>query len=215
MSIRLIGRSKRDILWKLFGILKDHPCLIITDMITRKQAWEKLNELIENQNLIKHCLAVEAAMHTYAEYFKIPEVEHELWRIAGLLHDADWEKNPEKHPQIIAQWLKEQQAPEDLINAIEAHGFEFGVEPKAIMAKTIRAVDELTGLIVAVALIKDRKLSNVTVESIKNKWNTKAFARGVKRADITRGAQELDIPLDQHIKIVLTAMQNNAEVLGL
>ena len=83
------------------------------------------------------------------------------------------------------------------------------------MAKTIRAVDELTGLIVAVALIKDRKLSNVTVESIKNKWNTKAFARGVKRADITRGAQELDIPLDQHIKIVLTAMQNNAEVLGL
>ncbi|MBI4136449.1 HDIG domain-containing protein [Candidatus Roizmanbacteria bacterium] len=184
-------------------------------MITRKQAWEKLNELITNQNLIKHCLAVEAAMEAYAEYFDIPKEERETWRIAGLLHDADWEKYPDEHPRIIAQWLSQQHAPDAIVNAIQAHGFEFGIEPKTRMAQTLRAVDELTGLIVAVALVKGKKLENVTTNSVKNKWRDKTFARGVKREDIERGAEELAIPLDIHINIVLTALQKHAHVLGL
>ena len=184
-------------------------------MITRDHAWNKLTELIDNQNLIKHCLAVECAMVAYAKHFKVPEEDHETWRIAGLIHDADWEKYPDKHPQVIAKWLKEQDVPDNLINAVEAHGFDFGIEAKTQMAKTLRAVDELTGLIVAVALIKDKKLENVTLKSIKKKWNMNAFARGVNRDDIERGAEEIGVPLDEHIQIVLSAMQQSHKDLGL
>ncbi|MCR4263096.1 MAG: HAD family hydrolase [Candidatus Roizmanbacteria bacterium] len=184
-------------------------------MITREQAWEKLNELIKNQNLIKHCLAVEASMIAYAEYFRVSPQEQKKWGIAGLLHDADWEKYPEEHPKIVSQWLKDRHVSEDIINAVEAHGFEFGVEPHTQMAKTLRAIDELTGLIVAVALVKDKKLHNVTVSSVQNKWKDKAFARGVKRTDIERGAEEINVLLDEHIQIVLNAMQKNSAELGL
>ena len=100
----------------------------IADMVTRKLAWEKVNDLIGNKNLVKHCLAVEAAMLAYADYFKIPEKDKEMWSVAGLIHDADWEKYPEEHPQVIINWLKEQDADKDLINAVAAHGFEFEVE---------------------------------------------------------------------------------------
>lgn len=184
-------------------------------MITRDQAWKKLNQMIKNQNLIKHCLAVEAAMVAYTEHFKISDSEEEKWAIAGLIHDADWEKYPDQHPHVIIQWLREQQADENLINAIAAHGFNFNIEANSLMAKTLRAVDELTGLIVAVALVKDKKLANVAVESVKNKWTKKEFARGVKREDIARGAAEIGVPLDTHIEIVLQAMQRSAKELGL
>jgi putative nucleotidyltransferase with HDIG domain len=185
-------------------------------MITREQAWQKLNGLMSNQNLIKHCLAVEAAMLAYADYFRIENTEKEKWAVAGLLHDADYEKHPDQHPQIIIEWLKEQGADEDLLNAVAAHGFEFRVEPKALMAKTLRAVDELTGLVVAVALVRpSKKLSEVTVEAVLRKWKDKAFARGVKREDIERGAAEIQVPLEKHIKIVLTAMQGISDQLGL
>lgn len=184
-------------------------------MITRKQAWEKLTQMIDNKNLIAHCIAVESAMRSYAKHFNIPSDDHEKWAIAGLLHDADWEKHPDKHPQIIIEWLKEQNQPEDLHNAIAAHGFNFNIEAKTQMAQTLRAVDELTGLIVAVALVKGKKLANVSVSSVKKKWKDKTFAKGVSREDIERGAEEIGIPLDKHIEIVLTALQNNAQALGL
>lgn len=185
-------------------------------MITRERAWEKLNELMKNPNLVKHCLAVEAAMLAYADHFDIADPEKEKWAVAGLLHDADYEKYPDQHPQIIVEWLKEQEADEDLINAVEAHGFEFGVEPKTLMAKALRAVDELTGLLVAVALVRpSKKLSDVTVDSVLKKWGDKAFARGVKREDIERGASEIKVPLEKHIEIVLAAMQGTSKVLGL
>ncbi len=183
--------------------------------LNRSQAWEKLNSLIKNQNLIKHCLAVEAAMDYYAEYFKVPQEEKEKWRIAGLLHDADYEKYPDQHPQVIVKWLEEQGEDEDIINAIAAHGFEFEIEPKTLMARTLRAVDELTGLIIAVALVKGRKLANVQVKSVMKKMKDKSFARGVNREDIKRGAEEIDIPLEEHINHTLTALQHIADKLGL
>lgn len=184
-------------------------------MITREQAWEKVNELIKNQNLVKHCLAVEGAMRAYAEHFRIGEEEREKWAIAGLVHDADWEAFPDEHPGVIVKWLRGQEAEENVINAVEAHGFDFNVEAKSLMAKTLRACDELTGLIVAVALVKDRKLVNVTVESVLNKWKKKDFAKGVKREDIERGAEEINVPLDKHIKVVLEAMKEKSETLEL
>lgn len=155
-------------------------------------------------------------MRMYADRFGVDENEKEKWAMAGLLHDADYEKFPQKHPQVILKWLGEQGAEGELINAVAAHGFAFGVEAKTLMAKTLRAVDELTGLIVAVALVRpSKKLADVTVESVLKKWNDKAFARGVKREDIERGAADINISLEKHIGIVLTAMQKISGQLGL
>lgn len=184
-------------------------------MITRSQAFSKVTTLIKNQNLVKHCLGVEAAMLGYATYFHISQEQQEMWAVAGLIHDADWEKFPDKHPKVVAQWVVDNGGGEDLVNAIEAHGFEFGIAPKTLMAKTLRAVDELTGLIVAVALVKDKQLKNVTIESIRKKWGTTGFAKGVKRTDIEKGAEEIGVPLEQHIEIVLSAMRAVAPSLGL
>lgn len=185
-------------------------------MITRSQAWQEVNELIENQNLVKHCLAVEAAMRAYADHFQVPEAERQNWAVAGLIHDADWEKYPDQHPNMIIEWLKENGADPSVVNAVASHGFEFDVEPQTLMAKTLRAVDELTGLIVAVTLVREsKKLADVTVESVRKKWGTTGFAKGVKREDIERGAVEIGVELDDHIATVLKAMQETADELGL
>ena len=184
-------------------------------MITRPQAWDHINRLITNPNLVKHCLAVEAAMLAYAEHFQVSDQEKELWAVAGLIHDADYEKYPQQHPQVIIQWLRDHQAGEDLINAVAAHGFNFDIPANTLMAKTLRAVDELTGLIIAVALVKDKRLVNVSVESILKKWSKKEFAAGVNREDIEKGAAEINLPLEQHIQIVLKGLQDIALKLGL
>ncbi len=184
-------------------------------MITKSQAEDKLREMMTNPNLIKHCLAVEIAMGAYADYFKIGSSDKDKWLVAGLLHDADYEKYPDKHPKVIVDWLRQENVDEDIVNAVAAHGFEFGIEPKTLMARALRAVDELTGLIVAVALVKGKKLANVRVKSVMKKMKDKAFARGGNREDIRRGAEEIGIPLDKHIEIVLSALQKEANKLGL
>ena len=184
-------------------------------MITRNQAWEKVNQLISNPNLIKHCLAVEAAMTAYAEHFHITDQDKVQWAIAGLVHDADYQQYPQQHPQKVIDWLKEQAVGEDLINAIAAHGFDFKIPANTLMAKTLRAVDELTGLIIAVALVKDKQLANVTLESELKKWHQKHFAAGVNREDIEKGAAEINIPLEEHIQIVLQGLQKISSILGL
>lgn len=191
-------------------------------MVTREQAWIKLNELVKNPNLVKHCLAVELAMLGYFDYFyevvgdsHLQDVDREKWGIAGLVHDADWEAFPDSHPKVIVDWLKDKGADSDVINAVAAHGWEFGVEAEFLISRTLRAVDELTGLIVAVALVKDKRLANVTVSSVMKKWNKKDFARGAKREDVEKGANDLNISLEKHVEIVLEAMKKGAVVLGL
>lgn len=184
-------------------------------MFTRKQAVKIVKQYLDNPNLIKHSLAVEAAMEAYADYFEIRGEEREQWKISGLLHDADWEKYPKEHPQVIVNHLKRLQVDEKIINAIAAHGFEFGVEAKTLMAKVLRAVDELTGFIVAIALVKGRDLDKVTVKSVLKKWKEKRFAAGVKRKDIERGAEEIGLPLERHIEIVLQGMKKIKKELGL
>ncbi len=184
-------------------------------MITRDQAYTQLTSMLSNPNLIKHCLAVESAMIGYAQHFQIPQDQHESWAIAGLIHDADWEKYPQEHPKIIVNWLKDHDANDQIVNAVESHGFAFGVDPTSLMARSLRAVDELTGLITAVALVKNRSLAQVTLESILKKWNQKGFAAGASREDIQRGADELGIPLNTHIQIVLSSMQKISATLNL
>lgn len=182
-------------------------------MMTRDEAYSLLKEYTEKENLIKHSLAVEAAMRKYAEIFGEDPDE---WGIVGLLHDFDYEKYPDNHPYKGAEILKEKGLPEDWIEAILGHGNFTGVERKTLMAKALFAVDELTGFIVAVSLVRpSKKIEDVSVKSVKKKMKDKAFAAAVNREDIISGAEELKLPLEDHINNVLEAMKGIAEELGL
>jgi len=179
----------------------------------RDQALKLLREYIKNENLVKHGLAVEAAMRAYAQRFGEDE---ELWGITGLLHDFDYEKYPEEHPLRGAAILEERGYPEELIHAIKAHADSTGVLRESLLDKTLFAVDELTGLIVATALVQPgRSLGEVKVKSVRKKMKDRSFARGVSREEIARGAEELGVELDEHIGVVLQAMQGIAAELGL
>lgn len=163
----------------------------------------------------KHLLAVEAAMRFYARKFGEDE---EKWGLVGLLHDLDYEKhpNPPEHPQVGANFLREQGLPEDMVRAILAHADWTGVPRDTLMEKALFACDELTGFIVACALVMpSKKLREVKVDTVIRKMKDKSFARKVSREDIIRGAQELGISLEEHIANVLTAMNEIADELGL
>jgi len=180
--------------------------------MTREEAYELLTEHTQRSGLIKHALAVEAAMTAYANKFGEDE---ESWGIVGLLHDFDYEKYPDKHPYQAAEILKGK-VPEDWITAILGHGDFTGVKRETKMAKTLFAVDELTGLITAAALIRpDKKIVEVDLHSIKKKMKDKRFAAAISREDITNGAADLGIDLDEHIEIVLEVMKNASSALGL
>ncbi len=182
-------------------------------MVDREEALRLLREYTKNENLIKHGLAVEAAMRAYARRFGEDE---ELWAITGLLHDFDYERFPEEHPLRGAAILEERGYPEEVVYAIKAHADHTGLERKSLLDKALFAVDELTGMIVAVALVRpSKKLAEVTVSSVKKKMKDRSFARGVNREDIVRGAAELGVELDEHIGVVLEAMQGIASELGL
>lgn len=185
---------------------------------TREEAWELLNRYTQNPNLIKHALAVEAAMRAYARRFGEDE---ELWGVVGLIHDFEYERypdlGPEGHPFKGVAILRELGWPEPLIRGVQAHAPDLtGVTLETSMEKAIYAVDELTGLITAVALVRPNKsILDVKVSSVKKKWKDRAFAAGANREDIEQGAALLGIELSEHIGIVLTAMQGIAEELGL
>lgn len=183
--------------------------------LNREDAWKLLNEYTKNQNLIKHMLAVESAMRSYASLFS---EDIDWWGIAGLLHDFDYEQYPDAkdHPLSGAKILKQKGYPDDFIKTILAHA-PHAEEPRDTLAKkTLFAVDELCGLIVAVALVKPNKsLSEVDIKSVKKKMKNRAFARQVNRDEITQGANELGISFDEHIGNVLNAMKGISDKLGL
>jgi len=185
---------------------------------TREQAWEVLNEYTKNPNLIKHALAVEVGMGAYAKRF---DEDEEKWRVVGLIHDFEYEKYPDLgpggHPFKGADIMREMGWDETLIRAVAAHAPDLtGVTLETNMEKAIYAVDELTGLIIATALVRPSKsILDVKVSSVKKKWKDKAFAAGVNRQDIEEGAKLLGVELSEHIGIVLAAMQEIAEELGL
>lgn len=189
--------------------------------MTRNHAWTIVQRYVKNKNLQKHMLAVEAAMASYWEFFsegkELKIGNKEDWKIVGLLHDFDWEIHPTlaEHPQKGEAILEKEGLSKELRRAILSHAEELKIPRETLMEKTLFAVDELTGLIIATALMKERKLSNVTVESIKKKWKQKSFAKGVNREDIERGAADLGVPLEKHIEIVLEGMKQIAPELGL
>ena len=181
----------------------------------RATAVALLQEHARGDVLIRHGLAVEACMRAYAG--KLGEDE-ELWGIAGLLHDFDWDvcPSPEEHPQFGAQILRDRGYPEDIVRAVLSHGNHTGVARESLMEKTLFAVDELSGFVTAVALVRPGKsLGDTDVRSVRKKMKDKAFARSVNRDDIVQGAEEMEVDLDQHIDFVVQALKPVASELGL
>ncbi len=183
--------------------------------MTRNEAFKTVNEFVKNQNLIKHMLAVEASMAAYAKKFGEDE---ERWRAAGLFHDFDWEIHPtlEEHPQKGSEILRQRGVDEDMIRTILSHADHTGIPRKKKIDKALHACDDITGLIVAVALVRpSKKLSKVTLKSIKKKWKQKEFAKGVNRQEVEEAAEELGVELWDHVQTVLDAMKGICDELGL
>lgn len=189
-------------------------------MSTREEAWELLNEYTQNQNLVRHALAVEAAMRAYARKYG---EDNELWGTVGLIHDFDYERYPdlsvEGHPVVGSRILREQGWPEEIIRAALAHAGEYtGVMPESLMEKCLVAVDELTGFLVAVALVRPSKdIRDITkISSVKKKWKDRSFAAAVSREEIEHACQDLGVDLwTEHVPLVLEAMKGIAPELGL
>ncbi|RKY49087.1 MAG: HAD family hydrolase [Candidatus Neomarinimicrobiota bacterium] len=183
--------------------------------MNREEAWKLLCEYTKSENLRKHALAVGAAMRFYARKFGEDE---EKWGIVGLLHDFDYEMYPDEknHPYRGYEILEKEGYPEDVRKAILSHASYTGVPRDSLMARTLFAVDELTGFIIAVALVRPtRSIHDVTVKSVKKKFKQKAFAAKVSREEIKQGIKELGVDEDEHIQNVIDALKSIAKELGL
>jgi putative nucleotidyltransferase with HDIG domain len=186
----------------------------------REAALALMREYTASESLRHHMLSVEAAMRAYAEHYG---EDVERWGLAGLMHDFDYERFPnatrsatEEHPSEGVRILRGLGYPEDVLDAIMGHAAYTGTPRVSLISRALFAVDELTGLITATALVKpSRSVHDVEPRSVRKKMKDKAFARGVNREDVIQGAQELGVDLDEHIAFVIAAMQRAAESIGL
>lgn len=187
---------------------------------TRAEALALMHEFTASESLRKHMLSVEAAMRAYAIRFG---EDADRWGLAGLIHDFDYERYPnaahsptDEHPAFGVGVLRERGWPDDILQAVLGHATYCNVPRESRMARTLFAVDELTGLITATALVKPTKsVHDVDARSVKKKMKDKAFAKGVNRDDVILGAQELGVELDDHIQFVIEAMRGVADAIGL
>jgi putative nucleotidyltransferase with HDIG domain len=182
---------------------------------TREDAWALLNEYTDNPSLIKHALSVEAAMRAYARKLGGDEDE---WGIIGLIHDFDYQRNPteETHVHVGMEILRERGWPEEWILTAASHADYMEIPRESPAAKTLFAVDELTGFLTACALVRpDKAIANVKVKSVKKKLKDKAFARAVNRDDVRNGAEQLGVELGEHIEFVRDAMATISDDLEL
>ena len=179
-----------------------------------------LHEWVKSESLRKHCYAVADSMKYFAQQYS---EDGDLWEAVGLLHDMDYEKHPnlersstEGHPFVGVQWLRDNGWSEEVCRAILSHADYSGVEPQTNLEKTLRAVDELSGFVVAVTLVRPSKsINDVELSSVKKKMKDKAFARAVNREEIVHGAEQLGMPLDEVITNVIAALKADANRLGL
>ena len=183
--------------------------------MTREEALKLVQEKIQNQNLIKHCLAVEVCMKELAQHFN---ENVEIWGLAGLLHDIDYEEtknNPEKHSIVGAEMLEKLGIDKEICEAVKTHNEAHGLKPEGLMAKALLPVDPLTGLIVAsVLVLPSKKIADLTVENNLNRFKEKGFAKGANREIIAK-CSETGLTLEQFIEIGLKAMKSIATELGL
>ena len=182
---------------------------------TRDEAWELFCEWTESDSLRKHVLGVEAAMRAYARKYGEDE---ELWAATAILHDLDYEKHPDLetgHPRVALKLFEEKGYPQELIDAVAGHATFLGVPRESLMARTLFAVDELSGFVAAVALVRPTGIEGMSPKSVKKKLKQPSFAAGVNRDEVRQGAEELGVDFDQHVAFVIAAMADRAEELGL
>ncbi len=182
--------------------------------MNREEAWELLCEYTKSESLRKHALAVESCLRAYAR--KLGEDE-DKWGVVGLIHDFDYEMYPNApdHPLKGSEILKERGVSEEIRRAILGHADYTGVPRDTLLAKALYACDELAGFITACALVRPDRIASLEAKSVKKRMKDKAFARSVSREDITRGAEELGVPLDEHIAFSIEAMRAIADRLSL
>jgi putative nucleotidyltransferase with HDIG domain len=181
--------------------------------MTRDEAWDLLCEHTKSESLRKHALAVETTMRHFARKHGEDET---AWAITGLLHDFDYERDPQGHPQNGRPILEQAGVPGEIVHAIQTHGDHLGLPRVTLMEKTLYAVDELTGFIAAVALVRpSKRVADVDASAVRRKMKDKAFARAVNRDALLRGASDLGIEFDALVGEVVAAMSANANELGL
>ena len=184
--------------------------------VSRDEAWKLFCEWTESDSLRKHVLGVEAAMVFYARDFG--GEDEELWAATGILHDLDYERYPDLgtgHPRIALQELEKLGYPQELIDAVAGHATFLGVPRETRMAKTLFAVDELSGFVAACAMVRPTGIVGMTPKSVKKKLKQPSFAAGVNRDEVRQGAEELGVDFDEHIANVIAAMEERADELGL
>ncbi|HEX2084152.1 MAG TPA: HD domain-containing protein [Solirubrobacteraceae bacterium] len=186
--------------------------------VSRDEAWSLLTEWVGSPSLRRHCLSVEAAMRAYAE--KAGE-DVELWGVTGLLHDADYERFPDMddtekgHPRSIIAELERRDAPPEMLRAIAAHADFMGVPPESPMERTLVAVDELCGFLVACAAVRPEGIHGLTPKSVKKKLKQPSFAAAVNREEVRHGAEALGVGFDEHVAFVIAALEARADELEL
>jgi putative nucleotidyltransferase with HDIG domain len=187
-------------------------------MPTREEAWELVCEWVTSDSLRKHLLGVEAAMVAYAEEHS---EDTEKWAVTGLVHDLDYERFPDLddtengHPRTALRLLEEKGWPQEIIDAVAGHATFLGVPRETQMAKTLFAVDELSGFIAACALVRPTGIEGMAPKSVKKKLKQPSFAAGVNRDEVRQGADELGVDFDEHVRFVIDAMAARADELGL
>ncbi len=188
----------------------------MTDQLSRPDAWTLLCEWTESDSLRRHMLAVEAAMRAYAGRAGLPHGDVELWGLTGLLHDLDYERYPDPrdgHPRYAMAELRERGYPEEMIRAIGSHADYLGIPRETPMEKTLYAVDELSGFILAVAYVRPEGLSGMTPKSVEKKMKQPSFAAAVGRDEMREGADELGVDFREHVETVIGALAGESSVL--
>jgi putative nucleotidyltransferase with HDIG domain len=186
--------------------------------VSRDEAWSLLQEWVTSPSLRRHCLAVEAAMAAYAER---GGEDVELWSVTGLLHDADYERHPDMddtekgHPRTIMAELEKRDAPPEMVRAIASHADFMGVPPESPMERTLVAVDELCGFLVAVAAVRPEGIHGLTPKSVKKKLKQPSFAAAVNREEVRHAPEALGVDFDEHVAFVISALEARADELEL
>src|SRR5436309_1384649 len=184
-------------------------------MPTREDAWSLFCEWTESDSLRKHVLGVETCMRAYAREYGEDE---ELWAVTGIVHDLDYERYPDLetgHPRHALEELRQLDYPEEVVDAVAGHATFLGVPRETRMAKTLFAVDELSGFVAACALVRPTGIHGMTPKSVKKKLKQPSFAAGVNRDEVQQGAEELGVDFTEHVAFVIEAMEPKAEELGL
>jgi putative nucleotidyltransferase with HDIG domain len=186
--------------------------------VSREEAWSLLTDWVTSESLRRHCLCVEAAMRAYA---RRDGADEELWGVTGLLHDADYERFPDMddtesgHPRTILAELERRDAPPEMVRGIASHADFLGVSRDSRMEHTLHAVDELSGFLVACAVVRPAGIRGLTPKSVKKKLKDRSFAAAIDREDVRTSAEEIGLEFDDHVAFVIAAIEEHAAGLGL